>query len=279
MREFKWALCIFASFIGGMYIGCITEPTVSERRERFERQREYELAGIPEGVDSPCRIAGTSIHTENGSYFFHRVLTTDTVGAMLEAVKEIEGPNIEDWLDAIEYVESRGDAEAVGDYKVVDYAELQGGSYPLAEYGKGMAEVYCEYYRIDGREHARYYQAQSIGPYQITKQYVDDVNRIIEVLSMDIPFFTYVDRRDRSASREMVKILTGFYSVGTEPGDHFEVCSRIHNSGPDGWRNDPRWFVRNRGYTLEEAVTKINNSLAYWELVQNAMEYNEKEDK
>ncbi len=137
-------------------------------------------------------------------------------------------PTIEDLLDAIEWVESLGDPDAVG-------------------------------------------KAGEIGTYQITKQYVDDVNRIIRVLSMGIPYFTYDDRWDRTSSREMTSILTGFYSTGFDVY-RFEARARIHNAGPDGWRNDPRWFVRNRGYTIEEAVVKINNSLVYWELVKSAME-------
>ncbi len=142
-------------------------------------------------------------------------------------------PTIDGLLDAIEWVESRGGHSITADIP---------------------AEV---------------------GPYQITKQYVDDVNRIIQVLSMNIPYFTYEDRWDRSSSREMFKILTGYYwdkILIISEDLRFEVLARIHNSGPDGWRNDPRWFVRNRGYTFEEAVTKINNSIAYWELVKNAME-------
>ena len=143
---------------------------------------------------------------------------------------------IDDLLDAIEWVESKGEIKVIG-------------------------------------------QASEIGPYQITKQYVEDVNRIIMVLSMDIPFFTYENRQDRTASREMVKIYITYYAFGEllPPEILFitiplaEDMARIHNAGPDGYRNDPRWFVRNREYILEDAVTKINNSLAYWELVKARM--------
>lgn len=128
-------------------------------------------------------------------------------------------------LDAIEFVESRGDPGAVG-------------------------------------------AAGELGAYQITKGYVDDVNRIIDKLGWVMPFYEYADRYSKTKSREMVRIYVGYYgALGTD-----EKFARIHNAGPDGWRNDPRWFVRNREYTLEDAVTKINNSLAYWELVKNALE-------
>lgn len=129
--------------------------------------------------------------------------------------------DIDDLLDAIEWVESKGDACAAGD----------------------LGEV---------------------GAYQITKQYVDDVNRILKCDA-----YSYEDRFDKIKSREMVLIYIEYYDIY---GFSLEDKARIHNAGPDGWRNDPRWFVRNRDYTIEEVVTKINNSLAYWELVKSAME-------
>ncbi len=134
-----------------------------------------------------------------------------------------EALTIEDLLDAIEQVESRGDPNAV------------------------CPDGCC------------------IGAYQLTKDCVDDVNK-----SWGCEKFTYEDRLDKEISRT----IAWSYMLHYVPlaYDTLESRARIHNSGPDGWRNDPRWFVRNRGYTLEDAVTKINNSIAYWELVKSAME-------
>lgn len=151
-------------------------------------------------------------------------------------------PTFDDPLDAIEQVESGGDADAVGD----------GG--------------------------------RAIGAYQLHKIYVDDINRIIGKKR-----FTYEERWDRYRSREMTDIYTTHYAqiaarhylktyMGTmEPKDGvdvpmFEIIARIHNGGPDGWRNDPEWFVRNRGYTLEQAEKKIANTKAYWSKVKRVLE-------
>ncbi len=178
--------------------------------------------------DTTIEILSDAVETLSGAIYY------DSDGDVLKLYIPSE-PTIDGLLDAIEWVESRGDAGAVG----------KGGE---------------------------------VGAYQITKQYVDDVNRIIKVSSMNIPYFTYEDRWFRAASREMTRILIGYYyqqlnyTAYMSYEEDFEAMARIHNAGPDGSRIVPRWFVRNRGYTLEDAVTKINNSIAYWELVKSAME-------
>ena len=146
----------------------------------------------------------------------------------------------EDLLDAIEYVESGGDPEAVGD----------GGN--------------------------------AVGSFQIHKIYVDDVNRIYRINHKDkySSPLQYKSHHRRSAvcSRWMARAYLKHYAtkerIGREPT--FEDMARIHNAGPDGWRNDPQWFVRNRNYTLEKAEKKIANAKAYWEKVKRTLKEAEK---
>ena len=71
--------------------------------------------------------------------------------------------------------------------------------------------------------------------YQITRQYVDDVNRI-----SDNEAFLYEDRNDRSKSERMMEIYWLYYTqryidqTGRTPT--WETLARIHNGGPDGWK-------------------------------------------
>ncbi len=136
----------------------------------------------------------------------------------------------DDLLDAIEWVESKGDAWAVGK---------------------------------DGE----------VGAYQIKKIYVDDVNRILSADGKS-GRFAYRDRLNKVHSRTMTRIYVCHYSYLTVAWTRkrVEEMARIHNGGPDGWRNDPHWFVRNRDCTLEQAKRKIANTKAYWEKVKARME-------
>ena len=71
--------------------------------------------------------------------------------------------------------------------------------------------------------------------YQITRQYVDDVNRI-----SDNEAFLYEDRNDRGKSERMMEIYWLYYTqryidqTGRTPT--WETLARIHNGGPDGWK-------------------------------------------
>lgn len=71
--------------------------------------------------------------------------------------------------------------------------------------------------------------------YQITRQYVDDVNRI-----SDNEAFLYEDRNDRAKSERMMEIYWLYYArryldqTGRTPT--WETLARIHNGGPDGWK-------------------------------------------
>ncbi len=160
------------------------------------------------------------------------VINEERSKATLENNQEIEQDTLiefsfDDLLDAIEWVESKGNANAVGDI------------------------------------------GKAIGAYQIHKIYVDDVNRIIALWGLDKQF-TYNDRWDKNKSRSMTEIYTLYWckyhlvDIWQLGMSNNEANTRIHNTGPDGWRNEPQWFVRNRGYTLEQAEKKIRNAKAYW---------------
>lgn len=70
--------------------------------------------------------------------------------------------------------------------------------------------------------------------YQITRQYVDDVNRISENEK-----FTYGDVNDRERSERMMEIYLAHYCIKytDETGGlpTWETMARIHNGGPRGW--------------------------------------------
>lgn len=187
-------------------------------------------------------------------------------------------PTFEDLLDAIEWVESRGDANAVGDW--VDWHKIgfnpnRDGACIIGN-GPRLTEIKVEedgWYRRDAR---------AVGAYQLSEIYVDDLNRIFDWFAYRVKF-DYEDRWDWFKSRLMVKRYIWYY--GTKTGldltlDQYdnltetacEYMARIHNGGPDGWRDDPQWFVRNRGYTLEQAEKKIENTKAYWQKVKARME-------
>ncbi len=68
--------------------------------------------------------------------------------------------------------------------------------------------------------------AGEIGCLQLTKIYVDDVNRILGKRR-----FKYTDRRNKYKSREMVRIYLQHYSKGLS----FKDKARIHHNGdPNG---------------------------------------------
>ena len=71
--------------------------------------------------------------------------------------------------------------------------------------------------------------------YQITRQYVDDVNRIL----MGNETYTYDDVNDRERSERMMEIYLAHYCVKykDETGRFptWETIARIHNGGPRGW--------------------------------------------
>ncbi len=141
-------------------------------------------------------------------------------------------PTPEDVLDAIEWVESRGDANAVGD------------------------EIFVKFL-FDGR---KLYEYQSIGAYQLTEIYVDDCNRImqlyidewqpwvdegvilgetrkavpVQIDGKDFYQFTYEDRWDKLKSRMITRIVTRYYTEHDGKSLHtwegFETAARTHKN-------------------------------------------------
>ena len=139
-----------------------------------------------------------------------------------------------DLLDAIEQVESRGVANAVGD----------GG--------------------------------RSIGAYQLSKAAVDDVNLYLQGFEAKLglsqtTYYTYEDRLDKSKSRRIAEWYIKRWTSGR--GGYrvsLEAKARIFNGGPNGWCNDPDFFIKG-GYTRERAENKIANTKAYWAKIEKAM--------
>ena len=128
--------------------------------------------------------------------------------------------SFDDLLDAIEQVESGGDADAVGDWV--------GQSCPDGVVGCLVA-------------HGEY---RAIGAYQIHKIYIDDLNRIYKARHTDkysSPLkWEYYHREDKVCSRIMVRDYLCYYStekrIGHKPT--FEDMARIHNGGPNGYKKE-----------------------------------------
>ncbi len=125
-----------------------------------------------------------------------------------------------------------------------------------------------------GQTNPWYGPGDEIGSFQITKKYVDEVNRINLLLGVSRQY-SYEDRKMIWCSQDMVGIKLHYHEAKTSNRNYdlydtkcFERMARIHNGGPDGWRDDPNWFVCNRGYTLEEANKKIANTKTYWRKVE-----------
>ncbi len=187
-------------------------------------------------------------------------------------------PTFDDLLDAIEWVESEGNAWAAGDRIYFDNeAEM------LAwREDNGGLKIHTAVYDCNHEPdcpNPKFYIGLSVGAYQITKKYVDDCNIIMNDKDnmSGVTYFDYDDRRTKLHSRTMTEIYLMNYA--SDSGVIFrtqelwyEVMARIHNAGPDGWRDDPQWFVRNRGYTLDQAINKIVNSKEYWYKVKARME-------
>ena len=166
--------------------------------------------------------------------------------------------DLDDLLNAIEWVESKGDANAMGDWQTVGATDSQWQTHQGTKTAHGYpgGEVY---YGIA--------QPQAIGAYQIHKIYVDDVNRILASVGLFKEQFTYSDRWDKDKSRQMVTIYLRWYWNHREEAKKFpikmsscdtvwyrerirtpehesycweiwESCARIHNGGPNGWKKE-----------------------------------------
>jgi hypothetical protein len=130
-----------------------------------------------------------------------------------------------DLLDAIEQVESGGDANAVGDWTTISLTEEEwlSGDY-FGSFFEGQLK-----------------EPQAIGSFQIHKIYVDDVNRITGLN------YSYEDRWHREKSRTMTMLYITHYgnlTTDDDGGTHRERQARIHNGGPNGWKKEstlPYW--------------------------------------
>ena len=167
-------------------------------------------------------------------------------------------PTFYDLLDAIEWVESRGDANAMGDWVTLGVIRYTEANEPI------LAK-----------------EAWAIGAYQIHKIYVDDVNRIMEKTWITPPvFFSYNDRWNKYQSREMVLTYLRYYEgqtptdLGAYPFGNMswqERLARIHNGGPDGWKKEstkPYWEkVKARMYETRKAWDEYTfNQYAEWDV-------------
>ena len=174
----------------------------------------------------------------SGMLFLGGVIIGGTLAARshtcpLLSATELQEPTFDDLRDAIEWVESRGDRYAIG---------------PNGE--RGIL--------------------------QLSEIYIDDVNRIIgPSFSSGEPIYEYIDAFSPKYSRIMFgRYITYYLDVAANHDPNmstFELIARIHNGGPNAWRNDPEWFVRNRGYTLEDAKKKIENAKDFWNKVKGRL--------
>lgn len=89
---------------------------------------------------------------------------------------------------------------------------------------------------------------KSVGSFQITKAYVDDVNRVYK------KNYSYSDRYDRDKSRDMTRLyLTyygNFYELKTDKTATYEVLCRIHNGGPRG-------MYKNSTYSYWKKIERV----------------------
>ena len=170
------------------------------------------------------------------------------------------GATFEDLLNAIEWVESRGDANAVGGFKYFDtWEDANNWRARNGSIADDMIVMDCGY--EVNCPNLKIYIPQAIGAYQITKKYVDDVNRILKArhwrAEAVYPIYTYEDRWDRGKSHEMTEVYIIYYGWPLDKSywssmDLYEVMARIHNGGPDGWKKK----------STEE----------YWQLIKARME-------
>lgn len=79
--------------------------------------------------------------------------------------------------------------------------------------------------KVEDRNNEVYGDLDEVGPLQIRRIYVDDVNLI---LGKDI--YAHKDRRSRLQSRVMASVYMHHYA----PNNTFEEMARIHNGGPTG---------------------------------------------
>ena len=186
-------------------------------------------------------------------------------------------------LDAIEWVESRGDPNAKGDrLKLSEHTKLEMAEIMTKGTLSGCkigGEYFIKKVSEDLFEQVEY---RAIGAYQITKIYVDDVNRILRKWKAElgeqikksggkglggwfVPY-TYDDRWDRNYSREMANIYLTYYTPGYESdADYWEKAARIHNGGPDGWKKESTslYWEKIRARMLDRRILAISKEIDF----------------
>ena len=99
-----------------------------------------------------------------------------------------------------------------------------------------------------------------VGRYQITEKYLSDANRFLyenyPKTDKDIRFrpYTMEDMRDPNKAFEVVLVYLFHYSRLVEGEVTFETLARIHNGGPNGYKNP--------------------NTVEYWNKVRKVLEKN-----
>ena len=129
---------------------------------------------------------------------------------------ELQERNLDDLLDAIEWVESRGNASAIGDN------------------GRAVGAYQIHKIYVDDVNRILKGWKQQIGD-QIKEAGGKGLG------GWFVPY-TYDDRRNRILSRDMTRVYLTYYSPSN---DNLEQMARIHNGGPNGWEKDstkPYWL-------------------------------------
>ncbi len=163
----------------------------------------------------------TNKHFEHKAVKSREAIPTERVD-MINAVSPTDGgaASFNDLLDAIEQVESGGNANTLGDVKEINESSVM--------------DANIVFHNPDEQ---RYYEYQAVGAYQIHKIYVDDVNRIQKLWESKSSGrfarqFSYEDRWNKNLSRFMAKTYLKHY------GGTFEEMARKHNGGPNGHKKE-----------------------------------------
>ncbi len=169
-----------------------------------------------------------------------------------KAPATLAGATFEDLLDAICWIESRGDANVVGDFKYFDtWEDANNWRTRNGNIADDMIVMDCGY--EVNCPNLKIYIPQAIGAYQIHKIYVDDVNRILKFHKWQSVYspalhYDYKDRWNKYLSRQMVYIYLRHYGEDKS----LEDMARIHNGGPDGRKKK----------STEEYWQKVKNRMA-----------------
>lgn len=85
-----------------------------------------------------------------------------------------------------------------------------------------------------------YWREGALGPFQIHKEVVDDVNNLI----LKKKVYTHNDCKDSTKSVEILNLYHGYY---TPQFNHYNVAM-VHNGGPTWYKATPKQRVRLNNY-------------------------------